>query len=68
VTQTRLEFPNLVHPDTTDDLTLDERFAAFHNANPWVADRLEDMTDDLIRRGANKVGIKMLFEVMRWQS
>lgn len=66
--QLHLDLPDLIHPDPNQFATLDERFDAFHQANPWVADRLEQMTDQLVANGARKVGIGMLFEVMRWQS
>jgi len=46
--------------------TLGERFASFHEANPWVADALEHLADDLVRHGASKIGIKHLVEVLRW--
>lgn len=68
VHQLNLDLPDLVHPEPNQFDTLDDRFDAFHKANPWVADRLEQMTDDLVASGATKVGVKMLFEVLRWQS
>jgi uncharacterized protein YbaP (TraB family) len=43
-----------------------EKFDEFHRLNPHVADVLEDMADELISRGRNRVGIKMLMEVLRW--
>ena len=46
--------------------TLDELFANFHDANPWVYDTLAQMTRDLLAKGQTRVGMKMLFEVLRW--
>ena len=43
-----------------------DNFDEFHRLNPQVADILEDMADELISRGRNRVGIKMLMEVLRW--
>ena len=43
-----------------------DKFDEFHRLNPQVADILEDMADELISRGRNRVGIKMLMEVLRW--
>lgn len=49
------------------NLTIAERFELFHAANPWVFDALEKLTADLVAKGQKKVGMKMLFEVVRWQ-
>lgn len=42
-------------------------FWAFHNANPEVYYRLVTMARDLKARGRSRIGIKMLFEVLRWE-
>lgn len=47
--------------------TIDEAFTNFHNANPWVYTALVQLARDLIRRGHRRIGIGMLFEVLRWQ-
>lgn len=47
--------------------TLDQRFAEFHQANPHVYARLVEMARALKNRGHRRVGIKMLFEVIRWE-
>lgn len=47
-------------------LTLEQRFAAFHAANPHVYAWLRDQALSAKRRG-RRVGIKMLYEVLRWQ-
>jgi hypothetical protein len=46
--------------------TIDERFAAFHAANPHVYRNLVTLARDLHQDG-RRVGMKMLFEVLRWQ-
>jgi len=43
-------------------------FWRFHADNPWVANELERMTDELWRAGRRRVSMKMLFEVLRWES
>lgn len=47
--------------------TIQERFEAFNEANPWVLIALEALTRDLVERGRSHFGIKMLWEVLRWQ-
>lgn len=47
-------------------LTLEQRFYAFHQANPQVYARLRDLALASVRRG-RRFGIKALFEILRWQ-
>jgi hypothetical protein len=58
--------PNDPLPFPTDD-TLQARFEAFHAENPWVLERLEHLTGEWLRTGHDRLGIGMLFEVLRWQ-
>jgi hypothetical protein len=44
----------------------EEAFRLFHAANPEVYDRLVSLARGLVRKGNRRVGIKMLFEVLRW--
>lgn len=53
-------------PESTAE-TLQEKFEEFDALNPWVYQRLVQMTGDLVARGRTRVGMKMLFEVLRWQ-
>jgi len=46
--------------------TIDDKFRAFHDANPWVADELEKLADVEYRHGDGRIGIKYLIEVLRW--
>lgn len=46
--------------------TLSERFESFHDRNPWVYQALEELTRDEFARGHRRIGIAMLFEVLRW--
>ena len=50
------------HPDS-----LEAAFDEFHRRNPWVYDALVRLARDLRSRGRERVGIGMLFEVLRWQ-
>jgi hypothetical protein len=48
--------------------TIDQRFAIFHAQNPHVYSALRDLARQGIASGMQKLGIKQLFEVLRWQS
>lgn len=50
-----------------DRLPIGERFARFHAANPHVYDRLVELAREWKRRRGERVGIGMLFEVLRWE-
>lgn len=45
----------------------DERFREFHEKNPEVYQELVSLARQAVARGRRKMGIKMLFEVVRWQ-
>lgn len=47
--------------------SIEERFETFHGDNPWVYDSLRLLALDMVRKGHKRVGLKMLFEVLRWQ-
>ncbi|MFC4512269.1 hypothetical protein [Streptomyces ehimensis] len=66
--QLELPITPLRHPDSVgSEVSIQERFEAFHELNPWICDQLETLTADCIRHGSKRVGIGMLFEVLRWQ-
>lgn len=44
-----------------------EAFASFNLENAHVYPRLVGLARDLISRGHSKIGIGMLFEVLRWE-
>ena len=54
-------------PNHARGATLEEQFAAFHSANPHVYQALRRLAVQMVRRGHRRIGIKMLFEVLRWQ-
>jgi len=47
--------------------SIEASFLAFHDANPWVYDALVRLARDMLYRGRARIGIGMLFEVLRWQ-
>lgn len=65
--QETFDFAPIIAPKQQAGETIQQRFEAFHLLNPWVMDALVRLTRDLVARGRSKVGIGMLFEVLRWQ-
>ncbi|MFF9478055.1 hypothetical protein [Streptomyces sp. NPDC014733] len=66
------EIPGLVihavrQPDGRQAVSIQAQFEEFHQLNPWVLTALEQLAADYLKRGAARVGIGMLFEVLRWQ-
>ncbi|MFE9770633.1 hypothetical protein ACFYOV_02905 [Streptomyces sp. NPDC005931] len=55
------------HPADVSDLTIQQRFEAFHALNPWVLRALTRMTADCAEKGFARIGIGMLFELLRYQ-
>lgn len=56
-----------VHINHARGATLSEQFDAFHAANPHVYHALRRLAIGMVRNGRRRIGIKMLFEVLRWQ-
>lgn len=52
----------------TELSALDKKFWDFHKANPHVFTKLEELTKQAHDRGRKKIGIGMIFEVIRWNS
>jgi hypothetical protein len=52
----------------TDKTEAESAFQKFHEENPTVYKKLVGMTHDLKARGHRKIGMQMLFEVLRWRS
>lgn len=57
----------LNEPDTAKGATIQQQFEGFHAANPWVLEAFATLTRDWLARGNKRVGMKMLFETLRWQ-
>ncbi|MFE7129322.1 hypothetical protein ACFVIM_00485 [Streptomyces sp. NPDC057638] len=55
------------HPAVVGDLTIQQRFEAFHALNPWVLRALARLTADCVEQGFARIGIGMLFEVLRYR-
>lgn len=69
--QGRLELAELAdinHPVYEAKQSIDERFAVFHELNPHVFDELSRIALDLVGRGHERIGVGMLFEVLRWSA
>lgn len=56
----------VVQPNHAPGLTNEERFKAFHAANPHVYKALVKLALDLKAKGRTLYGIGTLFEVVRW--
>ena len=59
--------PSFLSPAGPTPVSIDERFTRFHEANPWVYTALVRLCRDMKSRGRDRLGIKMLFEVVRWE-
>lgn len=59
--------PAVVTPDAMPEATIQERFEAFHAANPWVLTFLEGRTREWLASGRSRLGIGMLTELLRWE-
>jgi hypothetical protein len=56
-----------IKPVEQPEASIAQRFARFHADNPQVYSMLVSLARDLRTRRPRKLGIKMLFEVLRWQ-
>jgi len=64
--QLALDLAPLVTPDYAPDLTIQQRFDAWIEANPWVLTTAERLVADWLAAGHSRVGIKQVWEVIRW--
>lgn len=65
--QPTLPIAGLVEVATEPEMSIQERFDAFHAANPWVADSLEALVADWLANDNSRVGMKQMVEVVRWE-
>jgi hypothetical protein len=65
--QDMLPLGEFTAPQHRADATIEERWTAFKQANPWVLDALDRLASSAWMAGRRRVGIKHLFEVLRWQ-
>jgi hypothetical protein len=47
--------------------TLEDKFEAYHRANPWLYERLVNLAVGLKSQGHKRCSIKMLWEVVRFE-
>ena len=50
------------------ETTIQQQFENFHNTNPHVYETLVRLTRTAKSKGKEKIGIGMLWEVLRWES
>ena len=62
-----LDLVPLVVPDYTPDLTIQQRFDAWIEVNAWIIPTVERLITEWLAAGHSKVGIKSLWETIRWQ-
>lgn len=55
------------HVGPSPEATIREAFLRFHKENPHVYHELVRLTRRTVRAGATRIGIGMLFEVLRWR-
>lgn len=53
-------------PRGSAGLTIQERFEAFHQRNPWVFDELARLCREMLATGRTRLGLRMFIEVIRW--
>ncbi|MFJ2342355.1 hypothetical protein [Streptomyces antimycoticus] len=63
-----LEIADPTHTHPPSEPTIDERFEDFHAAHPWILEALELLTARWIQAGGGRIGVKALFEQLRWSS
>ena len=56
---------DITQPDYAPHLSIDERFAVWHQANPNVYRALERLTEQHVARGRTHLSIGMFVEVLR---
>lgn len=66
--QLALDLSPLVTPDIDPKASLEDKFKAFHSSNPHVLVALETLARQYFAAGRKRIGIGMLFEVLRYQS
>jgi hypothetical protein len=54
--------------DQEKETAAEQRFREFDEKNPAVYKNIIRLTRDLLARGHKRVGMQMIFEVIRWQS
>ncbi|MER0476852.1 hypothetical protein ABR737_00525 [Streptomyces sp. Edi2] len=47
--------------------TIEDQFHAFDEQHPWIYETLERLVEERLAAGATRIGVKALFEALRWQ-
>lgn len=68
VMQEALFEADITEPTYERHMSLDERFALFHDRNPAVYRALRHLALEYVRAGNKRCGAKMLAEVVRWRT
>lgn len=63
----QLAFPQLSYPPQVVGATHRERWEAFKQHNPRIVDDFVAMAIEAVNRGHNRIGVKYLVEVYRWE-
>lgn len=58
----------MMYEPTLFDSTLQQKFEQYHKDNPHVLPALIRLTDQAVAKGHRRLGIKLLFEILRWES
>lgn len=62
---TQLHFAEIV-PSIARSKSIEEAFNQFHALNPYVYANLVALAMQMHARGRKRIGMKMLFELLRW--
>lgn len=65
MSQLSFEFAELVEPSYAPDLTIQQRWELWRDANPWVVPYIADLLDDWSAHGGRRVGVKAAVEWAR---
>lgn len=60
------ELQQTTQPKVAKEATIQERFEAFHEANPHVYRAFRALALQMVRNGVNRYGISGLTEQLRW--
>ncbi len=59
--------PGLELPSRDGKPSITEQFRAFDTQHPWVYRALEQLVAQRLGAGASRIGMKALFEALRWR-
>lgn len=65
MTQLTLDLAPLITPTVAREATIQERYEAWRDANPWVLPYLANLLDEWSNHGGRRVGVKAATEWLR---